>query len=68
MSSICSIIAMWPSAEVFGDDLGLKFRSYGRHMRRRGVIPKKHWIKVLEAAQRRGISLTEADLIAAHAA
>ena len=67
MNSIPSIIDMWPSAEVFSDDLGLKWRSHGRTMKLRGAIPKAHWSKVLEAAEKRGLPITEADLIAAHA-
>ena len=37
-------------------------------MRRRGSIPVRFWPTLIEAARDRGLSVTEADLIAAHAA
>jgi hypothetical protein len=56
-----SIIDLWPSAEHFADDLGLKFRSHARVMKMRGRIPNKYLEAVTEAAKRRGIVLPETE-------
>lgn len=55
ISTVSDLIKLWPSAEVFGDDLNLKYRSYGRVMRFRGRIPERRWPDVVAAAERRGI-------------
>lgn len=60
------IISLWPSAEHFADDIGAKYRSYGRVLKMRGRIPERYWTRVLEGAERRGIAVTHADLVAAH--
>ena len=49
------IIAAWPNAEQFGEDIGLKVYSHGRMMRRRNRIPPAHWDAVIAAAAARGI-------------
>ena len=59
-----SIIDLWPSAEHFADDLGLKFRSHARVMKMRGRIPSKYHEAVTEAAKRRGIALPEVEAAA----
>ena len=59
-----SIIDLWPSAEHFADDLGLKFRSHARVMKMRGRIPSKYHEAVTEAAKRRGIVLPEVEVAA----
>ena len=62
------IIAEWPSAEVFADDLGLKWRSHGRVMKVRNSIPEVYWPDVVSAAARRGkLWITIEALKAAHA-
>jgi hypothetical protein len=62
------IISRWPSAEVFADDLGLKWRSHGRVMRLRNSIPETYWQAVAEAAKRRGYADITSEVIAkAHA-
>lgn len=66
--SPADIISEWPSAEVFADDLGLKYRSHGRVMRIRNSIPEAYWPAVVAAAAKRGYGhITETALKAAHA-
>lgn len=66
-TSVADIIGMWPTAEAFGDDLGLKRRGdHARVMKVRGRIPRHHWPRVLEAALKRKFHLTEKILEAAH--
>ena len=55
MRSASDIINLWPSAEIFADDLGLKWRSHGRVMKSRGRIPEKYWPAVVEAAKKRNL-------------
>ena len=55
MKSVRTLIELWPSAEVFSDDLGLKYRSHGRVMKMRNRIPHTYWTAVIEAARRRKI-------------
>lgn len=52
-----SIIDLWPSAEHFADDLGLKHRGHGRVMKLRGRIPERYHEAVKVAAEKRGIAL-----------
>lgn len=66
IDTVADVIGLWPSAEAFGDDLGLKWRSYGRVMRLRGRIPRDHWPKVVESALRRGYPVTEQTLERVH--
>jgi hypothetical protein len=66
--TVPAIIALWPNAEEFGSDLGLKYRGgHARVMKVRRAIPRQHWPKVLEAARKRNLALTERDLETAHA-
>jgi hypothetical protein len=68
IASVKDIISLWPSAEVFSDDLGLKYRSHGRLMKRRDSIPVGYWDLVVSAAKRRGIDgVTLTTLVRAHA-
>lgn len=64
--SVADIIGMWPSAEAFSEDIGLKYRSHGRVMKMRGRIPRAHWPKIIESARRREIPLSEQTLADAH--
>lgn len=66
MISFRDIINRWKNAEEFGRDLGLKGYSHGRVMKRRNSIPPAYWPKVLEAAHKQNIELTESELRAAH--
>jgi len=67
ISSVAEVIELWPSSEAFGDDLGLKRRGdHARVMKVRRRIPRRHWPQVLEAAERRGLPLSRADLERAH--
>lgn len=65
-ASVPDIIELWPSAEHFSADLGLKWPGYGRVMKMRGRIPRKHWPKVLVSAEQRGLPVTERILEQAH--
>lgn len=59
-TNVATIIGLWPTTEAFADDLGLKRGAdHARVMKVRGRIPKGRWPAVLEAAQRRGLPLTE---------
>ena len=60
------IISLWPSAERFADDIGLKHRSHGRVMRLRNSIPARYWDGVLKAAATRGFQLSREMLERAH--
>lgn len=53
--TVAELIELWPSAEQFSDDLGLKYRSHGRLMKVRGSIPRNRWDSVVQAATSRGI-------------
>jgi hypothetical protein len=66
---VADIFGLWPSAEALGEDLGLKRRGdHARVMKVRGRIPRNHWPKLLDAAQKRRITLTERDLERVHEA
>jgi hypothetical protein len=56
MKTFADIINAWPSAEVFADDLRLRYRSHARVMKVRNSIPEKYWPDVVDAARRRGIA------------
>ena len=60
ISMNAQIIDLWPSAEQFGCDIGLKYPSYARVMKMRGSIPEKHYDAISNAAALRGIDLTSA--------
>lgn len=66
IASVIDIIRLWPSAETFGRDLGLKYPSYARVMMVRGRIPPVHWPKVIAAAEMRELPVDRASLEAAH--
>lgn len=59
VTNVADIISLWPSAEAFAKDLGLKHIGHGRVMKLRGRIPRQHWPRVLAAAERRSIPITE---------
>ena len=63
--SFRTIIEQWPSAEVFADDIGLKWRSHARVMKVRNSIPKIYWPSVIEAALRRSLDVDESKLVLA---
>ena len=64
--SVAQIISLWPSAEVFADEIGLKYRSHARVMKARGRIARHHWAAIVKAAKKRGLSVTVKDLENAH--
>lgn len=49
-----SLINLWPSLSDFADDIGVAYET-AKAMRRRGSVPGGYWIRMVEAAQRRGI-------------
>lgn len=65
--NVARIIDLWPSAEIFADDIGLRYRSHGRVMKARGRIAREHWPKVIAAAAKRNLPVTSDDLEKAHA-
>lgn len=67
MDSASQIIGLWPSAEKYAADIGLKYPSYARVMKMRGRIPHRYWDATLLSAARRNIPLTLHDLELAHA-
>jgi len=66
-ATVADLIRLWPSAEVFADDLGLKYRSHARTMSVRGVVPHAHWPAVIAAAGKRGINVSLQTLERLHA-
>jgi hypothetical protein len=52
-----SIIDLWPSAEQFAADIGLKYPSHARVMKVRGRIPPAYEQRIIAAASARGIEL-----------
>jgi hypothetical protein len=59
VNTVADLIELWPSAEVFGADIGLKWPGHARVMKLRGRIPDDYWPKVVAAARQRGIPVTE---------
>lgn len=53
-TSFRQIVDAWPTAADFGRDIGLSDIS-GRSMRRRDYIDGRYWLRVVEAAEQRGI-------------
>ncbi len=62
MKTFRQLIELWPSAEQFAQDIGLRYPSHARTMKLRNSIPPDHWAAALSAAKKRGIKLTLADL------
>jgi hypothetical protein len=68
MLTVRDLIKLWPNAEAFAADLGLKNGgSHARVMKMRGSIPRVYWPAMVEAAGRRGFALTEEQIKTAHA-
>lgn len=53
--TVADLIALWPSAEVFSDDIGLKYRGHGRMMRLRGRISERWWDAIVIAGSKRDL-------------
>lgn len=66
MQAVHDIFAFWPTIAAFAQDLDLnpdavrKWKKFGR-------IPQEAWGAVIEAAGKRGKTLTLADIVAANA-
>lgn len=67
MRTVRDIISLWPNAEKFSRDIGLKYPSYGRVMKLRGRIPRVHWPALIEASAQIGKPLSRDEIEAAHA-
>lgn len=68
MMTVSDIFDLWPSASDLARDIGLLRESHGTVMRHRGRIPVRHWPRLMEAAEKRGIEgLSYEVLVAAHA-
>jgi len=50
-----SLIELWPSAEVYARDVGMKYPSYARVIKVRNSLPRKWWDATVLSASRRGI-------------
>jgi len=66
LTTPADVIDLWPSAEAFAADIGLKHRGHGRVMKLRGAIPSGHWDAVEAAAKLRGLSVSHDDLVRIH--
>lgn len=53
--SISDVIDAWPTIGDFAADVGCGYEA-ARQMRRRASIPAGYWLRVTEAAERRGYS------------
>ena len=61
MRSFADVIRLWPSAEQLADDLRIKGVTV-RQWRNRNSIPAEHWIRLIEVARARALSVTLDDL------
>jgi hypothetical protein len=59
VNSVADLIELWPSAEAFSADIGLKWPGHGRVMKLRSRIPREHWPRVVAAAAVRDLPVTE---------
>lgn len=57
------LLALWESPSALSADLGLPYVS-AQMMRRRGSIGVAHWDAFIAAAKRKGLKLTQSDMIA----
>tara|TARA_R110002020_G_scaffold470280_1_gene696006 strand:+ start:3085 stop:3300 length:216 start_codon:yes stop_codon:yes gene_type:complete len=57
MKSFSQIIEMWPTAEVFGADIGIAGH-LARKWKARNTLPSRHWNTVVEKARERGIDVS----------
>lgn len=65
--SHADLISGWPSISVFAEDIGAPYQT-AKAMRRRGSIPSRYWLRVVEAAAARGISGVSLEALAELAA
>lgn len=49
------LINLWPSLSVFADEIGAHYET-AKAMRRRASIPPGYWVRVVDAAKRRGFA------------
>lgn len=67
MSTVQTVIALWPTLRSFGDDIGVTYNT-AKQMKRRGSIPVRYWPSLIAAAGERGVPLTYDQLVAIHSA
>ncbi len=61
MDTFGDIIDLWPNAEAFAADVGVT-GVVARAWKRRNSIPPGRWIRICEAAAKRGYPVTLADM------
>lgn len=57
------IVSRWPSIAAFADDIGVAYET-AKKMNQRSSIGRDYWLKVVEAAAKRGIDGISIELIA----
>ena len=61
-NTFADLLANWPSHSDLRDDLGVTYQA-AQKMRERSCVSAKHWPKLIPAAKKRGVRVTEADLM-----
>lgn len=61
--TFAEVLNLWKTHAALKDELGVIYVT-AQAMRTRGSIGDEHWPKVIEAWKRRGVTLTEADMLA----
>jgi hypothetical protein len=64
MKSFAEAINRWPSLRVFAEDIGVDYVT-AQVMRHRDSISDKHWLRVVSAAEARGIDGVTLEFLAA---
>ena len=59
------IIALWPSTAEFARDIEVTVDLASKYQRGVRAIPDDRWLDVIEAAKKRGLSVTAEELMAA---
>lgn len=62
MNSFMHMIRAWPSDQSFADDIGTSV-ALVRVWKHRNSIPPRYWRQIIVQAKKRGISLSESNLI-----
>lgn len=57
MKSFRDIIDLWPSLSDFAADIGVKYGT-AQVMRFRSQLRDEHWVRVVAAAEKRGLPVT----------
>lgn len=62
MRTFRDLIQMWPTRTVFAREMGIGYEAAAA-MYGRGFVHPHYWVRLLDAAHRRGIELTAEDLM-----